>query len=312
MKKRKIIDMSSPIDYNRMWEILDAFSENYEFLSFADIGKSIFDRRIPVIRFGEGEKKILYIGAHHGSEWITSGLLLRFVNELSELYRSDGQVAGIRISELFNKVELNILPMLNPDGVELSQHGLTEDNIMFSRLLTMNKGSLDFTHWQANGRGVDLNHNYNYGFEKYKGIERESGIENGASTRYSGEHPESEPESAYLCNYIRFCGEFSGVLTLHTQGEEIYYKSGDRCPQNAEKIAKYFSQISGYALGKAEGAAAYGGFTDWFINEFDRPSFTIECGKGSNPLPLSDLSMIYIRIRRMLFEAPLILARQRS
>lgn len=309
MKNKKIIGFVRPVDYNEMWEILGSFSERYGFLAFSDIGKSIFDRRIPVVRFGEGKRRIIYVGAHHGSEWMTSALLLRFINELSELYKCDGNVEGISVKELFHYVEINVIPMLNPDGVEMSIHGISEDNVMFTRLKSMNKESLDFTNWQSNGRGVDLNHNYNWGFAEYKKLEQEAGIECGAPTRYSGEYPESEPEVGYLCNFIRFCGGFSGALSFHSQGEEIYFKCGDFCPTNAERVARYFSGLCGYSLGKAEGMAAYGGFTEWFINEFDRPSFTVECGKGSNPLPLSDLPMIYIRLRRLLFEAPLILAR---
>ncbi len=310
MSNRKIIDLKMPIDYNRMMDILEHFAEKYDFISIGNIGNSIFDRRIPIIKLGEGKKRVIYIGAHHGSEWITSGLLLRFINEYCELYRSGGRVESTSIDTLYQTVELNIIPMLNPDGVELSINGISDDNILFSRLMSMNNESRDFTHWQANGRGVDLNHNYNFGFAEYKNLESEQEIECGAPTRYSGEYPESEPETGYLCNYIRFCGDFMGALTLHSQGEEIYYKSGDKCPQNAERIAKYLSGISGYELGKAEGMSAYGGFTDWFIDEFSRPSFTVECGKGENPLPISSLPMIYIRIRRMLFEAPLILCRR--
>ena len=213
------------------------------------------------------------------------------------------------MESLFENVEINVVPMLNPDGVELSINGVDENNVMYSRLLSMNNNSRDFTHWKANGRGVDLNHNYNFGFTEYKKLEIEQGIESGAPTRYSGECPESEPEVGYLCNYIRFFGDFSGAMTLHTQGEEIYYKSGNYSPPNAERIAKYIAGLCGYTIGKAEGMAAYGGFTDWFIREFNRPSFTIESGKGENPLPLSDIPMIYIRIRKMLFELPLILCR---
>lgn len=310
MSDKKIIDLKAPVDYNRMMEIIEHFAERYDFISIGNLGNSIFDRRIPIIKLGEGKKRVIYIGGHHGSEWITCGLLFRFINEYCELYKSSGRVEGMSVDALYQTVELNIIPMLNPDGVELSINGINDDNILFSRLVSMNNESRDFTHWQANGRGVDLNHNYNFGFAEYKKLESEQGIECGAPTRYSGEYPESEPETGYLCNYIRFCGDFFGALTLHSQGEEIYYKSGDKCPENAERIAKYLSGISGYALGKAEGMSAYGGFTDWFIDEFNRPSFTVECGKGENPLPISSLPMIYIRIRRMLFEAPLILCRR--
>jgi g-D-glutamyl-meso-diaminopimelate peptidase len=202
--------------------------------------------------------------------------------------------------------------MLNPDGVELSVNGLSRDNVLYDRLIQMNGGSEDFKNWNSNGRGVDLNHNYNYGFAEYKMKESEQGITGGAPTRFSGENPESEPETGYLCSYIRFFGDFCGAISLHSQGEEIYYKSGAYAPNGAERIAEYFGLICGYKPCIATGTAAYGGFTDWFINEFDRPSFTFECGKGENPLPIINLPGIYFDLRRVLFEAPLILSRNRQ
>jgi len=38
---------------------------------------------------------------------------------------------------------------------------------------------------------------------------------------------------------------------------------------------------------------SFDGCKDWFISKFNRPGFTIECGKGKNPLPLSDFVGIY-------------------
>ena len=49
----------------------------------------------------------------------------------------------------------------------------------------MNGGSEDFTRWQANVRGVDLNHNYDAGFDAYKQLEPSLGITGGGPTRQS-------------------------------------------------------------------------------------------------------------------------------
>ncbi len=310
-REKRIIDFNEAIDCKKLNEIIELFAEKYDFLAVNSIGRSIFDRAIPIVKLGEGKTKVIYVGAHHGSEWITSAVLLRFINEYCELYKSSGRVGSLYVENLFQRAEIHIIPMLNPDGVDLSVNGLDYNNIMYERLLAMNSNSTDFKKWNANGRGVDLNHNYNFGFSEYKKIESEQGIHNGAPTRFSGEYPESEPEVGYLCNYLRFYGDFCGAITLHSQGEEIYYKSGEYCPDESERIAEYFSRLSGYAPRTPEGMAAFGGFTDWFISEFDRPSFTFECGVGENPLPISDLPMIYLKLRKVLFEAPLILGRIR-
>lgn len=38
---------------------------------------------------------------------------------------------------------------------------------------------------------------------------------------------------------------------------------------------------------------SHAGYKDWFIQEFRRPGFTIELGKGVNPLPISQFDVLY-------------------
>ena len=42
------------------------------------------------------------------------------------------------------------------------------------------------------------------------------------------------------------------------------------------------------------------GFEDWFILEYDKPGYTIECGLGENPLPISEFDEIYPAVRALL------------
>ena len=306
-RSRKILNFSENIDHTEMTEVLELLSERYRELAITTLGTSILGREIPMLQLGNGRKKVVYVGAHHGMEGMTAALLLRFVNEYFELYRAGSVVDKVPVKALFEARSIYVVPMLNPDGVEYAVRGLPADNPLRERVLSMNGGSEDFSHWQANARGVDLNHNYNAGFAAYKRVENELGILGGAPTRYSGEHPESEPEVGYLCNFLRFSGDFDLALSLHTQGEEIYYTSLGESLPIAERIGKYIAGLCEYRLSKPEGPAALGGFTDWFQREFGKPSFTVECGKGENPLPFSDFPMTYLRIRKMLFMAPMLI-----
>ena len=72
----------------------------------------------------------------------------------------------------------------------------------------------------------------------------------------------------------------------------------------ARRIGAVLSRISGYKLSVPQGTAAYGGLTDWCNAVLGRYAYTIECGKGENPLPLRDNFMIYTDIREMLFSTP--------
>ncbi|MBR2381395.1 MAG: M14 family metallocarboxypeptidase [Clostridia bacterium] len=290
-------------DHKNLEKTLMELKNKYEFLEIGSLGKSIFGKSIPRITLGNGKKNVIYIGAHHGMEWITSALLMQFVHDLCEEYQNGRSVFDVSTHVLFETRKIHIVPMLNPDGIDYAIHGVNEDNVIYNRLIRMN-GSTDFSHWQANARGIDLNHNYNSGFEEYKIIERKENIICGA-TKYSGEYPESEPETRALCNFVRF-ERPSLALTLHTQGEEIYYTSGEKTSDISLSLAKTLSRLTGYKISFPSGTAKYGGFTDWFIEEFDKPSFTLECGHGENPLPFSDFEKIYSHIKRALFITPIL------
>lgn len=299
------ISLNKPFDYNEMMNKINDLKSDYEYLSISSIGKSILGKDIPLITFGKGKKSVVYIGGHHGMEWITSALLVNFIKDVCYEYENKRNIFNISTRILFETRKIHIIPMLNPDGIGYAIHGISNDNVLKERLLKINKGK-DFSHWQANARGVDLNHNYNSGFNEYKIIEQDLNISSGAPTKYSGEYPESEPETRAICNFIRW-ERPELALTLHTQGEEIYYTSGDKSCMNSLSIVKTISRLTGYQISFPSGTAQYGGFTDWFIEEFDKPSFTMECGLGKNPLPFSDFDKIYSVIKRALFTVPILI-----
>ena len=310
MDERRILREldKTPMDHKRMLQAIECLCHLEHAPGYSVLGHSILGREIPLLTLGNGNTEVLYVGAHHGMEWITSILLLRFVFDVCSAMERSSPIYGKSVGDLLSHYTLYIVPMLNPDGVEYQIHGVSEDNPLHDRLLGMNGGSRDFSSWQANARGVDLNHNYDAGFAEYKLWELQNDILGGKPTRYSGECPESEPEVAYLCGFIRFREGLKGILTLHTQGEEIFYRSGGKAVPDGLRIAKRLAVLSGYRLSVAEGPAAYGGLTDWCIRRLGLPSFTLECGKGKNPLPLSQAFLIYAHLRQALFTFPTLFA----
>lgn len=293
------------MDHAELMRTLSAFAEIYPDVGIGTLGCSILGREIPLLTFGAGPRKILYVGTHHGMEWMTTTILLRFCEDLLLAKQNGKSVYNLCPDRFWESHTLYVLPMLNPDGVEYQLHGVDPENPLYQRLLTMNGGNRSFSSWQANARGVDLNHNYDAGFSAYKQMEMENGIYGGAPSKYSGEAPESEPEAAYLCSFIRFQKDLRAVLTLHTQGEEIYYRSEGKAPPISRNVARKMSLLSGYRLAEASGSAAFGGLTDWCIQKQGLPSFTLECGKGKNPLPLTAFFPIYSNLRELLFSFPL-------
>ena len=232
------------------------------------VGKSILSRPIQAYRIGMGKRYICLVAAHHALESITTNVLYLLVDTLLEKHQG-GSVNGIDCKLLLSKYSFIILPCVNPDGIELRYRGVGCSPLS-SRQMRMSGG--DLSSWQANGRGVDLNHNYDYRFTEYKAIEAERRITAGA-TLFSGEYPESEPESRAVANLVRTLSPLA-VVSLHAQGEEIF-----AYPRTAKvgRIADRLAALTGYTVGTASDTAAYGGLCD-YTGSLGIPSFTYEVG----------------------------------
>lgn len=187
--------LGTKFDYSALIECAWVLSKNYEFLQFSYLTESIMGRAIPMFRVGEGAKEFYYIGAHHGAEGITGALLMRFLGELAELAERHGTLMGVNLDYILRSRSLYFVPVLNVDGVDIAVNGASRDNLMYARLIAMN-GSEDFTGWQANARGVDLNHNYDSGFSAYKEIERSLGITGGSRRAIRARIPKASRKPA--------------------------------------------------------------------------------------------------------------------
>ncbi len=288
---------SETLTYSVYEGYIKALKERFEDLKVTTCGKSFLGKEIYALVLGEGRKNVLYVGGTHGLEWLTSLLLLRFTENL--LYKSEtGEaMAGFDARELLKNKRLIIIPELNPDGIEIAIRGVFGCGEYAQNNFDICKG--DLSNWSANARGVDINHNFNADWYTLREKEKEAGINGPAPKRYGGPFPESEPETAAI---TRLCREASVdlLISFHSQGEEIYYEYGENTPEKALHIAKMFSALSGYSLVKNEGLAASGGLKDWFIEEFGKPGFTVEIGRGVNPLPVSELDGIYRKLEAMM------------
>lgn len=271
-------------DYLQLIESINAVAKKYGFIDVFNIGKSVMGRGILCIKIGKGKKKILLAGAFHGLEFITAALLMRFTEDYAEHISKHKCFLGYNADELLKRVSLFIVPMVNPDGVDIAVNGICLTNKYHIKLTEL-AGICDFKkEWQANVRGVDLNHNYDAKWQRV--------TDSCAPSKYGGEYPESEPETKAVVSLVRK-EYFDMLIAFHSQGREIYFDFDGIVPENSKEIAKRMSQKSSYKVCKPIGTAAFGGCKDWFIKEFNKPGFTIEVGTGKNPLPVEMLEGIY-------------------
>lgn len=257
----------------------------YPFIKTRTIGKSVLGKPIQEILIGTGQKKININGAFHANEWITTPILMTFLNDYLLALTNSQSLSGFFMNPFYRGVQLSLVPMVNPDGVSLVLNGPPE--AVRNQVVDINSGSENFTAWKANIRGVDLNNQFPAKWE----IEKERKEPKGPAPRdYPGDAPLTEPEVVAMEKLVKESG-FELLIALHTQGEEFYWGYEGYEPEEASIIAKEFARVSGYK--DVQYIDSHAGFKDWFIQEFRKPGFTLELGKGINPLPLSQFHDIY-------------------
>lgn len=288
-----IVNTNYPCDNKMLYIYLTQLQKKYPFFTFTSIGKSVLDRDIYCARLGYGKKNVFVCAAHHSLEWITTLVLLKFIEDYCQAKSENKKIFKYSIESLFINSSIYLVPLVNPDGVDIVLNPFNENTPYYDKLITMASARKIKSLWQANIRGVDLNHNYDAGFLEGKLLELDYNITGPGPTRYGGEYPQSEPETKAICDFVK-SKDFNMALSYHSQGSVIYWQYLDKTPKESEHIVKIFSSVSGYLPDFTEGIASYRGFKDWFIEEFNRPAFTIEVGFGKNPLPLSQFDGIYL------------------
>ncbi|MGS5019356.1 M14 family zinc carboxypeptidase [Paenibacillus sp. JJ1683] len=296
----QIVRLRGEYSYEDLMEDLKALVHRFPFIEVGSIGTSVMGKDIPYIRIGQGTRKIHANASVHANEWLTTPCLLRFIEQYArgidgaegrdaeQLHDEWGKqkgnpwVYGGSPQDLMEHTSLWVVPMVNPDGVELVQQGVLPTHPLYHELRKWNEGRANFRGWKANIRGVDLNDQ----FPAYWEEEVRRRGKTGPSRRdYAGPAPLSEPESKALANLTER-EQFDMVLSIHSQGQEIYWNYRDLEPKESRDWALQLAAATGYRAVKLGGSDA--GYKDWFIQRFGKPGFTVEVGLGVNPLPMCD------------------------
>ena len=244
-----------------------------QLITLSSAGMSVEGRDLLVISLGKGDRKILLCGAHHAREYITSSFLMKMVETYAEKASKGQLLGGYDPGELLNRVTLVVVPMVNPDGVNLVNNGLkTADRR--EEVETMAMVGSGYRAWKANINGVDLNRQYPACWE-----EKLDDVGRPASENYKGTASATEPEVQAMMT-LSHSHEFVLSASFHTKGEVIYWADSGTVNEisGAKAIARRIGKLTGYDLMPvSEEPSVYGaGFENWFRQEFLRPSFCIE------------------------------------
>jgi g-D-glutamyl-meso-diaminopimelate peptidase len=281
--------------------IMEGLKIRYPFIISGCIGKSVMGREVGYLQLGEGNTEVCYNACFHANEWITTPILLKFAEEYATAYANNANLYGEDIKELYNNFSLYLVPMVNPDGADLV-NGAVRNEEYLEQAADIAAEYPDIPYpdgWKANIDGIDLNLQFPAGWENAKKIKYEQGYTTPAPRDYVGEAPLCAIESINMYHFTN-AHDFKLILAYHTQGQVIYWKYLDYEPEGSRQIAEYFSDVSGYLMEDTPYASGYAGYKDWFIESRNLPGYTIEAGIGDNPLPMSQFSQIYYDNRYIL------------
>jgi g-D-glutamyl-meso-diaminopimelate peptidase len=287
--------------YTWMRQELDSMKRKHpDTLRIGTAGRSADGRCIleAVLGTEKAPVHILIQASMHGREYINTKLAVK------QLWRSleHGDM------ETYPHVCLHVLPMVNPDGVVISQMG--PEGIKSRRLREIleqcrqndcrsgreTEGGKDYwKRWKANARGVDLNRNFSAGWDSYQGPASPSAW--GYRGRYAGSEKETQAVLSIHRRYPLAC-----VLSYHSSGEMIFWDyGGSKETEKLERrLAFLAAEVTGYRLVSVRGGKEdRAGCSDYFVLKEKVPAITIENGRGDCPLEEGELADIWKANRRL-------------
>ncbi len=290
-----IVRTDVPVTSAENERVIRQLVQTYPFLRTEKLTTTAFQRPVSTLVIGNGPRKVLFSASHHANEWITTLVLLKFAEELAQAIQSNGSIHNRNARELAEAVTIYMVPMVDPDGVDLVVGAIQEGNIQYdlAKRLSEDYPAIPFPDgWKANLLGVDLNLQYPAGWLQAREIKFTQGFTRPGPRDYVGRAPLNQFESRALAGYTEFLDP-ALIIALHSQGREIYWQFMDIQVPGAEELGQKMAQASGYTLTDVPYASGFAGYKDWFIQQFRRPGYTVEGGEGVNPLPIEQFNTIY-------------------
>jgi len=269
-----VVDPYHGYSYDAMMEDARLLQSRYpELIRTGYIGESVEGRPLLLLEFGLGERKIFLNGAAHAREYVTAAYLMYMLDHYADAYSTEGTWDGYDLKRILDQVTFCIVPMVNPDGVNLVQNGFAavKDRDAVSLIATDPDDPTGYASWKANLRGVDLNRNYPVNWSAGKKVTVPS------FSLFKGAAPLSEPETKAVANYLNtsMCWAF---ISFHSMGEGLYGWDDPRAvyyPQLHSMVSRIM-KASGFVKLTDTADTSYGTFAEYARDTFLKPALTIE------------------------------------
>lgn len=287
--------------YKEMKSDIVQFGKNYHGLvTYKVIGKSEDGRNIYDVILGNenAQKTMLVVAALHAREYMTSLLCMNQIEYY--LQNSQGKVDGKKVEKVLSNMAIHYVTMANPDGVTISQSGINgiHSAKLRKNLRKIRRGSTRV--WKANARGVDLNRNFPYLFQR-------SGKRSSAG--YTGPYAASEKETKAIVSLIddlRTETRLQGVVNYHAMGSIVFGDCRQSAAHSMKQAVSKMYQVARSTTGYRS-AAGYQGATalgrgclrEYVMYGLGIPSITVEVGRTPCPVPQWEFPSIWQRNRKL-------------
>ena len=199
-----IVQTDLPMTSERYAQTLRQLGDAYPFLKTEILTTTAFGRPVYAIKIGDGDRNVLFTAAHHANEWITTPLLLKFVEELAEAFQKSGRVYGVPAKTILKYTTIHLVPMVDPDGVDLVTGAIRPQTPEYNiaRQIAGDFPDIPFPDgWKANLLGGELNLQYPAGWLLAREIKFSQGYNRPAPRDFVGRAPLSQRESRALARY---------------------------------------------------------------------------------------------------------------
>lgn len=287
-----IVQMKSTYTYDEMMEDISELTQAYpNVVSACSIGNTALGRSIPCVSIGNpaAPYRIMVQASIHAREYICTQVVMNMIETYAKRFVT-GQNA-----DMYNKVAFDVVPMSNPDGVSIVQFGAASAPNSPATADFINATG-NISSWKANAMGVDLNRNFNIGWDAIN-----QGVYTPSYALYKGASACSEAETVALESQAQSY-PYAAYISYHMKGNIIYYDEPGNTAQNSAlsaSVARAIASTSGYKMKNlkscisATGDVVQGGFTDWAQLALGRPAVTVEIGSNLPPTAQSSANSIY-------------------
>lgn len=301
--------------YDQMVKELYFLTVQYgDYISMEILGNTMDERAIyeAVIGNANATKHVIIYYTLEGSDYIDSVLAMNQLESYCKARKNGASYKNHTLDSIFEDVCIHVIPMANPDGTAVAQYGIDALRTDEARALVQAAYDADVAAGRttdsieiyaktycANAAGVDLDKNFDIGWEEYV-----SGTDGPSASGYKGERALSELETQAIVNLAETVDAVA-VIGYGTTGEKIEYGYGYEGPAEQgvsgladigmNDLVSALASKTGYVATKTplHGENSGGGAVEYFLHVKHIPAAKVMVGTGEAPLDVTEMSSIW-------------------